>query len=350
MPVPPTFRTSRSGGARRRARTLMVLGVVLLVAGALLRATPAPTFAAPHTFATGGSGGGTTTTTALVNLTDAPAFDPNAIAASSGATVAIDLVNTGNFTHTFTLSPAANQTLNRSWTPAALDQFFQQHVPWVNVSVAAGASAWANFTVPANASGTYEFASVVPYQFQAGMAGYFNVTSGAAGAGITLQEQTAASALAFQPAVLQANATGYPIHISVEVSNLGSTGHTWTLVPQANVNLTSGNFSSYFQVHPPAATVNVPTTPGQVVWANFTITQAGTYQYLCEIPGHFAAGMVGYLYVGVTPPAVAPPPSTAIVDPLLLAGGGALLGIGVLLTLSASLVGRFPPRSPTGHH
>jgi len=121
-------------------------------------------------------------------------------------------------------------------------------------------------------------------------------------------------------------------------------------VPQADVNLTPGNFSSYFSVHAPLASVTVPTTPGQVIWANFTIPKAGVYQFVCEIPGHFAAGMVGYLYVGVAPPAVAPPPSTAIVEPILLLGGGALLGIGAFLALSASLVGRFPPRAPSGHH
>ncbi|MCI4369943.1 MAG: hypothetical protein L3J81_01275 [Thermoplasmata archaeon] len=350
MPVSHGSRTARRGSSRRRARTLVALGLTLLVVGALLRAAPSPGSAAPRSFASGGAGGGSVGTTVTVNLTDAPSFDPNAIAASSGTSVAVDLVNTGNFTHTFTVSSVANESLNRSWTPAALDAFFQQHHPWANVSVNPGASAWANFTVPDGASGSFEFVSVVPYQFQAGMAGYLNVTSGAPGAGITLSEQTSASDLAFVPAVLQANATGYPVRVSVQVSNLGSTGHTWTLVPQADVNVTPGNFTSYFSTHPPAASVNVPTTPGAVIWANFTIPAAGTYMYICEIPGHFAAGMFGYLYVGVSPPAVAPPPSTAVVEPLLLVGGGALLGVGVLLTLASTFVGRFPPRAPTGHH
>jgi uncharacterized cupredoxin-like copper-binding protein len=351
MPGSHGFRTTTSGGSGRRARSLITLGLTLLVVGALLRVAPAPSYAAPRTFDTGGNGGGGTVgTTATINLSDAPSFDPNSIAASSGSAVAVDLVNQGNFTHTFTVSSVANETLNRSWTPGALGLFFHQHLPWVNVSVPAGGSEWANFTVPSDASGSFEFVSVVPYQFQAGMAGYLNVTSGAAGAGVTLSEQTSASALAFQPAVLQVNATGYPVHIAVQVSNLGSTGHTWTLVSQAGVNVTPGNFSSYFSAHPPAASVNVPTTPGVVIWANFTIPAAGTYMYICEIPGHFAAGMFGYLYVGVSPPAVAPPPSTAVVEPLLLVGGAALLGVGVLLALASSFVGRFPPRSPSGHH
>jgi uncharacterized cupredoxin-like copper-binding protein len=350
MPVTVGSRTSPSGLRRRRGRTLIALGMTLLVVAALLRAAPAAAPATPRPFLTGGPGGGSVGTNVTVNLTDAPSFEPSAIAANSGSAVAVDLVNQGNFTHTFTVSPVPNATLNRSWSPGQLDQFFAQNTPWANVSVSAHASLWANFTVPATASGSFEFVSVVPYQFQAGMAGFLNVTTGSAGGGVTLQEATSASALAFDPAVLEANSTGYPLHVSVAVSNLGSTSHTWTLVSQANVNLTPGNFSSYFTAHAPLARVTVPTTPGQVVWANFTVTKAGVYQFVCEIPGHFAAGMVGYLYVGVTPPAVAPPPSAAVVEPLLLLGGGALLGIGALLVVSASLVGRIPPRAPASHH
>jgi uncharacterized cupredoxin-like copper-binding protein len=350
MPVTARSRTARPSAHRRKARSFLALGLILLVCAAFLHAAPSASRALPSPFATGGPGGGTVATNVTVNLTDAPSFSPNAIAATSGTAVAVDLVNQGNYTHTFTVSSVANQTLNRSWSPTQLNAFFASHHPMVNVSVNGNSSLWANFTLPESASGSYEFVSVVAYQFQAGMSGFLNVTSSSPGAGISLQEATSASELTFAPAVLQANATGYPVRVSVAVSNLGSTGHTWTLVPQANVNLTPGNFTSYFTAHAPLASVTVPTTPGQVIWANFTISKAGVYQFLCEIPGHFAAGMVGYLYVGVPPPAVAPPPSTAIVEPILLVGGGALLGIGALLALSASLVGRFPPRAPTGHH
>ncbi|HXQ95209.1 MAG TPA: plastocyanin/azurin family copper-binding protein [Thermoplasmata archaeon] len=350
MPVSVRSRTSRPAARRRRARTFVSLGLLLLLVVAFVRTAPPSSSAAPRAFATGGPGGGTFATNATLNLTDAPSYTPNSIAATSGTAVAVHLVNTGLFSHTFTVSSVANLSINRSWSPTQLNAFFVAHAPWVNASVGPNSSQWANFTIPDTASGSYEFVSVVPYQFQAGMAGFLNITASSPGAGLTLSEGTAASSLAFAPAVLQANATGYPVRISVAVSNLGSTGHTWTLVPQADVNLTPGNFSSYFSVHAPLASVTVPTTPGQVIWANFTIPKAGVYQFVCEIPGHFAAGMVGYLYVGVAPPAVAPPPSTAIVEPILLLGGGALLGIGAFLALSASLVGRFPPRAPSGHH
>ena len=56
--------------------------------------------------------------------------------------------------------------------------------------------------------------------------------------------------------------------------------------------------------------------------------------------------------MGVAPPAVAAPPSTAIVDAWVLGGSAALLGIGVLLAVVATYTGRFPrrPGSHKGHY
>ncbi|MCI4321409.1 MAG: plastocyanin/azurin family copper-binding protein [Thermoplasmata archaeon] len=315
--------------------------MVLLLTGLLLRAGGSGSSAGPRSFASGGGGSGSASGILTVNMTDTPSFAPNSLTATSGSPVAIHVINRGSFAHTFTVS-ATNITLNRSWSPAQVDQFFHSNGSWANVSLNGGASAWANFTIPSTAVGSYEFVSVVPYQFQAGMFGYLNVTAAGGGAGVQLQEQTANAGLSFVPSVLAANATAFPVAVSVEVSNLGSNSHTWTLVAQPDVNVTAGDFTSYFQSHPPAANVNVPLTPGQVVWANFTITQKGVYQYICEIPGHLGAGMEGYLYVGVPPPPVVAPPSTAVVEPALLLAGGALLVVGVVLALAASLVGRIP--------
>ncbi|MCI4325496.1 MAG: plastocyanin/azurin family copper-binding protein [Thermoplasmata archaeon] len=353
MPVPPYPRSGRAGRWRRLSKALTALGLVVLLAAALVGTASERPSAAPRTFSSGGgpTGGGTATIRANVTLTDAPAFDPSSLTGTAGDLMAVDLTNSGNFTHTFTVSSVANHPLNRSWSPTSLAAFFHANGSWTNISVAPGTSAWANFTIPANASGSsFEFVSLVAYQFQAGMFGFLNVTGGASGAGVQLTEQTSGAGLAFVPAALGANATTFPVTIDIAVSNLGSTGHTWSLVGLPNVNLTPGNFTTFFQAHPSPASVDVPTTPGQVVWANFTIPQAGVYQYLCEIPGHFAAGMFGYLYVGVPVPASVAPPSTAIVEPLLLAGAGALLGVGILLALVASLVGRIPPPAPKPHH
>jgi uncharacterized cupredoxin-like copper-binding protein len=343
--LPPV--RGRAGRAARWGRSLAAVGVVLLVTGALLSMAHGGASAAPTAL---GARSDAATPATLVNLTDAPSFTPNAVAGISGTTLSLHLVNTGNFSHTFTLSKVANYTFNRSWTPGDLNTWFAHNASWVNVTLAPASSAWENLTIPATDDGSYEFVSVVPYQFQSGMAGYLNITSASSAAGVTLSVSTSASALAFVPAELNLSGSSFPMKVDMQVSNLGSSSHTWTLVPQANVNVTSGNYTSYFQTHPPAASVNVPTTPGQVIWANFTLSQKGVYQYICEIPGHLAAGMQGFLYVGVPPPAPVSPPSTAVVAPLLLVGGGAILGIAIVLVLVASLVGRIPPPSYSPHH
>ena len=342
MPASQRTRTPRAGGRRRLPATLIFVGAVLLIAGALARPGAGVSPAGTHSFASGGGGGGTATTTVTVNLTDVPSFDPSSLSASPGAAIAVHLVNEGSYAHTFSLSSVANFTINRSWSPSALDAFFHANGSWANVSLGPGGSAWANFTLAASASGTYEFVSLVPYQFQAGMLGFLTVAGSASGNGVVLQEQTSGGALAFVPAVLAANATTFPVTLDVAVSNLGSNAHTWTLLAQPDTNVTPGNWASYLQAHPPAANVSLPTTPGQVVWANFTVSQKGVYQFICEIPGHLGAGMQGYLYVGVPPPANVSAPGTAIIEPLLLLGGGALLGMGVVLALVASLIGRIP--------
>jgi len=116
------------------------------------------------------------------------------------------------------------------------------------------------------------------------------------------------------------------------------------------VTLLATNFTDYFTAHAPLVNVNVPAIPGGTVWANFTITAPGVYQYICEISGHFAAGMYGFLYVGVPVPAPPAAPSAAIVDSWVLVGSAVLLGIGAVFAGVAALAGRFPPHTPPPGH
>jgi uncharacterized cupredoxin-like copper-binding protein len=288
--------------------------------------------------------------TVTINMTDAPAFVPAFPVVPESTNVTFHLVNQGSLTHTFTLSSVASLKLNPAWSPAQLDAFFAANGSLANVSVAAGDQGWANVTFnESTALDYFEFVSVVPYQFQAGMWGQVNVSS--TGPGYLLNDSTV-DALAFVPNTLVVeNQTHYPVSVNVLVTNQGDDSHTFTVVPQSNVTLTSSNFTAYFVTHPPLSSVNVPSQGGGTVWANFTVKGPGVYQYLCEIPGHFAAGMSGLLYVGVTPPPPAAAPSTAIVDEWVLVGSGVLLGIGALLAVVASYTGRFSsgPKSP-GHH
>jgi uncharacterized cupredoxin-like copper-binding protein len=289
--------------------------------------------------------------TVTINLTDAPGYLPSYANVPEGSSVTFDLVNLGNYTHSFTLSKVPNYKISPALTPTQLNSFFAQNGSLANVSVAPHGTGSALVSFPAtDALDYFEFVSVVPYQFQAGMFGFVNVTS--TGPGEVIQEATI-NAPGFSPNELAANATHYPVVLNVLVTNQGTLSHTFTVVSQSNVTITPANFTSYFLAHPPLANVNVPAATGGTAWANFTVSAAGVYMYVCEIPGHFADGMFGFLYVGVPPPPPPPIPSTAIVQIWVLVGSGVLLGIGVLVALVANFSGRFPSRPKTpghGHH
>jgi uncharacterized cupredoxin-like copper-binding protein len=280
-----------------------------------------------------------------VTMNDTPAFNPgNLSGAPAASTVTLQLTNAGAFNHSFTLSKVANFQLPRSWTPAQLQAWFVANGSLVNVSVAPGKTVNTSFVVPNNTAGdTFEYVSLVPYQFQAGMLGIFTVL---AGPGTVVQEQATAD-IRFVPDVLQVNATTYPVVVDVEVTDVGGVGHTFTISAIANVTVSAANYSTYYQAH---ALSSVTVGPGSgPYWANFTIKQAGTYEYVCLVPGHFADGMFGTLYVGVPPPAAAAPLSTALVQAGVLAAGGILLAIAVILALSATWSGRFAPPSTPKH-
>ncbi|MGI0132876.1 MAG: hypothetical protein ACREDK_07305, partial [Thermoplasmata archaeon] len=326
------------------ARARVVAGLVILVVGSgLVVGVP---YVPSHDRAQstgGGPGGSGSVTNVTINATDAPSFVPAEISVVAGSVVSFEVVNVGNFTHTFTLSRTANATFDPHWTPSQLDAFFRANGSFANLTVAPGTTGFTNVSIPQSAAqGSFEFASVVPYQFQAGMAGYLNVSSGASGPSVPLATG-GTNSLSWVPNVLAiANATNYPISVSVALRNLGQLGHTFAVESTPGVNL-SANFTTYFTQHPPLADVVLPTSGGAVAYANFTINAKGVYEFICTVPGHFIpGGMFGFLYVGVAPPAAAAPPSTALVQEGVLVAGGALLGIGVILALAAAYTGRFP--------
>lgn len=288
-----------------------------------------------------------------LNATDQPAFSPQNLTVIGGDTVTFAVHNAGSYNHSFTLATLGNYTFPRSDTPQQLTKFFRTNGSLLNLTLAPGATVAGNVTFPVTDAGvTLEFVSLVPYQFQAGMFGFVHVTYGTSTGTYKLTENTSASAFVFTPDTLViSSATTFPITVSVQVENLGSTYHTFTIEGQNNNTLNPGNFSTYFATHPPLANVNVPTTPGVPAWANFTITGKGAYEYICEASGHFAGGMFGWLYVGWSPAAPPAPPSSALVDVAFLIGGGALLLLALVLTVIASLVGRFPRGpAPPPHH
>jgi len=325
-----------------------------LVAALLVATFGLPTAAAlgalPSAPAIGYSHAEKGNTTATLNMTDAPAFSPRSLNGSAGSTLSVHLVNQGAYPHSFTLSKVPNVVLNPSWTPARLDSFFAENGSLANVSVAPGSSSWANVSFNSSVGGdSFEFVSTVPYQFQAGMWGFVNLT--ASGPGLLLMDNTTDS-YSFVPAVLAANTSHYPLVIDVLVTNTGNLGHTFTVAGQTNVTLSPATFTTYFAQFPPLVNAPVPGGAGSTVWANFTVPGPGVYQYICTVSGHFANGMTGFLYVGVAPPPQAAPPSTAVVESWVLVGSGVLLAFGILAATFATLAGRFPsaPKDGSKHH
>lgn len=334
----------RGSRLARAGHWLVAIGVLTLLFGLLLApAAHAPSSRVRAASNGGGGGGGAgATVNVTLNTTDAPAFVPNGLSAPAGDRLSLHLVNHGTYDHTFTLATNGSVVLPRTLSPGALYRYFQTNGSWLNVSLPPGASRFANVSIPAAAAGeSFEFVSVVPYQFQAGMSGFLNVTAAPAGPG-TVLGTNATTGLSFVPNLLGVQPTHYPVAIDVLVTNVGSLPHTFTIESQPNVTLSPTSFYATFHTAPPAANVSIP-NPGSAVWANFTLSKPGVYEFICEVAGHFANGMDGYLYVGIPVPAVAAP-STSLVSPELLEGGGALLGLGVVLVVAATLTGRFPSR------
>ncbi len=349
-------RTSVGGTpAMYRPRTVPRRALALVVAGALLLLAAQPISAAYGTAVGAYEAMGQphllpdATAAAPVNVTvstnDSPAFAPSTIAVLSGENLSITLVNHGSYAHTFTLSSNGSYVLPKNWTPQQLDAFFQAQPPLLNVSMPANSSSVVNLTVNASmAGGHFEYVSVVPYQFQAGMAGFLNVTP-------PVQQHlefyvNASDTFRFLPSQLNASASlQYPISVTVELGLASGSAfsHTFTLSPLPNYNLSSANYTTFFSQHAPLVSIDAPATSGPFTNGTFVIDGPGYYEYICEITGHFADGMFGFLYVGVPLPALPTAPSTAIVDEWLLIGGAVVLGIGAILAAVVAFVGRFPP-------
>ncbi len=80
--------------------------------------------------------------------------------------------------------------------------------------------------------------------------------------------------------------------VTVNLKNDGSSDHTWVVMKEP----ISGSFTSADQSKIFYSSDKVPA--GQSKSVTFTApSTAGNYQVICDIPGHFEAGMVGQLTV-----------------------------------------------------
>jgi uncharacterized cupredoxin-like copper-binding protein len=289
---------------------------------------------------------------ATINTSSAPAFVPNAIHATSGQNLTITLRNNGTYNHTFTLSSNGTERFPLNWSPTQLSDYFAAQPPLVNVTMPADSTTEVNVSVNSSmAGGHFEFVSLIPYQFQAGLYGFLNVTPPVSSQ-LTFYVN-ASDKLQFVSNELNASSvTTFPFAVTVFLGTLGVLSHTFTLSPLPNYNLSSANFSAFFTQHLPLVNIPVPLAAGSYNNGSFVISTPGYYEFICTVPGHFQSGMYGFLYAGVpTPPVYVPPAvSTAIVQSEVLIGGGSLLGIGVVLAAAASVAGRLPPSKPDAPH
>jgi uncharacterized cupredoxin-like copper-binding protein len=339
---------SRPRTLRRAATASLVIGLVLLavvlplVAPVARASHEGQALGQPHISAAPAAAAHVNVT---INTTDVPAFVPNAIHATAGQNLTIKLVNNGTYNHTFTMSSNGTEQFPLNWSPTQLSGYFAAHPPLVNVSMPAHSTQSVNLAVNSSmAGGHFEFVSLIPYQFQAGLFGFLNVTPPVS-SHLTFYVN-ASDSLRFISNELDASSvTAFPIGVTVFFGTLGVLSHTFTLSALPNYNLSSANFTTFFTQHLPLVNIPVPTSAGAYTNGTFVLTAPGYYEFICTVPGHFASGMYGFLYAGVAVPAVpvVVVPSTAIVQSEVLIGGGSLLGIGVILAAAASISGRVPP-------
>lgn len=342
---------SRQRALRRGAVSSALLGLLLLLVVLPLVAPVAHAAQAgrdlgrPHVSAAPAAPSQVNVT---ISTTDAAAFMPNSIHATSGQNLTITLVNNGTYGHTFTMARNGSEELPLNWTPPQLSAYFTAHPPLLNVSMPPKSSATVNLTVNSSmAGGHFEFVSILPYQFQAGMWGFLNVTPPVRSA-LTFYVN-ASDSYKFVSNALDASAvTQFPIQVNVFLGTLGVLSHTFTLSPLPDYNLSVSNYSAFFVQHPPLVNIPVPLSAGAYTNGSFVLDEPGAYEFICTVQGHFASGMYGFLYAGV--PVVSSSTavvSTALVQTEVLVGGGALLGIGLILAAAASISGRLPPTPPT---
>jgi hypothetical protein len=129
--------------------------------------------------------------------------------------------------------------------------------------------------------------------------------------------------------------------ITIDITNLGTLAHTFTLSSLANYTLptTAGNLTGTFLVtHPPYYSINISSTQGSVTVASFTApTQIGSYQFFCTETGHFAAGMEGLMGVGIS--VGPPPPPPGIGTPVFIIAG-VIVGLVILAIVLGFVVGK----------
>ncbi|MCI4345654.1 MAG: hypothetical protein L3K07_02715 [Thermoplasmata archaeon] len=130
----------------------------------------------------------------------------------------------------------------------------------------------------------------------------------------------------FTPETMMAKAPGD--NVTITVTQLGSTLHTFTLSSVTNYTFPSSDstasLQAYLAAHHPLVNLTIQGTTGYTASATFTAPPLGVYEYVCLESGHFQAGMIGFFGSGVSPAAPA--------------GPGAPVGVYIIAGVVVSLV------------
>ena len=319
----------------RLDRRRILKGGVLLVAGIVWLAVLLPQV--PSVTAQGvrneiGYAELTSVVTRFSVNTTALGYAPSSLAVPTDRSITLTIHNLdANATHTFTVYAKANTTIPTNTTPEALDALFAPaNSSLVNVSLAPGA--WANWTYNFSQPASYEFLSLVPYQFQAGFYGFLNASSGAGS--IYSLNTSAYDSLRFIPSTLVAppGAT-----VVFHVTDRG-TVHTFTIDSISNdTNLTVGQALPTTDpgLQNPLVDLHLSTTGTTYTSAPVTFPKHGVFWFVCTIPGHFQAGMYGFLYVGSTPtPPTTIPTQVNVLQVGIIAVSAVILGVAAFVLLA----------------
>lgn len=135
--------------------------------------------------------------------------------------------------------------------------------------------------------------------------------------------------------------------VELVVVQEATVSHTFVLSSLANVTIpandTPAELFAFFNAHPPLVNLSIPATLGARVYANFTAPAAGTYEFVCEIPGHFQSGMYGMLVsTNSSPSSGSPSPFTTTVW-VVIAVVVVVVGLGAGLAIARR---RRPPVKP----
>jgi len=300
---------------------LMLLGLAITLAGCS-RADPSIIAAGPAGGpADGGNGAGAGPT--IVDVAADPAaiaYQQTTLAAAADQPVTVNFNNPAALEHNWVMvepgqeAAVADAAAAQNGDPTGITGVIAGGKPIANASEAV--------QLPATPAGEYPYICTVPGHYAAGMKGV--ITLGAAAAGGAEQESGASAeggnastgdanatgggssalsvaadpaALAYAQTTMQAP-TGQAL--TVEFNNPSALDHNWVLVEPGQEQAVADAAAA--KNGDPTGITGVIAGGKPIASASETINveaqAAGTYPYICTVPGHYAAGMKGTLTVG----------------------------------------------------